>query len=197
MAGETIELDEHRFSPEKAKLKIYEGPELRPDEIGMGRGWGNVTRRGEDVTARILDEARRQSAPTLREEAVRALSERLIARAAGGPVGFGEAIALAADGQPGWRASERLAVAEQAVWELLHTGGLALVRDGAPVPKPSGRRSCSHGTRGARSRDPVSRCSASACRRSGAADSGAHRVRRRQATTSAINWSRSSSEANR
>ncbi len=45
---------ERKWAPERAKLTIYEGPELRPDEIGVGRGWGNVTKYGTDVTGRLL-----------------------------------------------------------------------------------------------------------------------------------------------
>jgi hypothetical protein len=136
IAGEKIQLDEHRFSAEKAKLKIYEGRELRPDEMGFGRGWGNVTRTGADVTDRVLEQAVAQSAPTIREQAIRELKAQLLVRAARAPVSFPEAMALSGDGQVGWRVSERMGVAEQAVWELLHADGLRLTRDGTEVPKP-------------------------------------------------------------
>ena len=52
--GEVVELGERRWTPDKAKLTIFEAPELRTDEIGMGRGWGNVTRQGQEVTERLL-----------------------------------------------------------------------------------------------------------------------------------------------
>jgi catechol 2,3-dioxygenase-like lactoylglutathione lyase family enzyme len=51
---EVVELDSQRFAPERAKLTIYEGPELETADIGMGRGWQSVMRRGEDVTEREL-----------------------------------------------------------------------------------------------------------------------------------------------
>ncbi len=51
-----VELDDRRWSSERAKLTVYEGPELSPDQLGLGRGWANVTRAGEDVTARVLAE---------------------------------------------------------------------------------------------------------------------------------------------
>ena len=52
--GDMVEVDLQKFAPERAKLKIYEGPELQTGDMGMGRGWQNVMRRGEDVTEREL-----------------------------------------------------------------------------------------------------------------------------------------------
>jgi catechol 2,3-dioxygenase-like lactoylglutathione lyase family enzyme len=57
MRRDVVELDGQTFAPERAKLTIYEGPELQTADIGMGRGWQNVTRRGEDVTERELQPA--------------------------------------------------------------------------------------------------------------------------------------------
>jgi hypothetical protein len=132
--GRMLEVDEHKFSPEKARVTVYEGRELRVDEIGMGRGWGNVTRTGEDVTERVLGAAQQALGPATREEAVAELRERLLARAGGaGSLSFPEVLGFADERHPERRASERLALAEQAVWELLHTGGLHLERDGEPV----------------------------------------------------------------
>ena len=37
-------------------------------------------------------------------------------------------LALASEQHPGWRVSDRLALAERAVWELLHHGQLRMVR---------------------------------------------------------------------
>jgi glyoxylase I family protein len=54
---EFVVLDSQQFAPERAKLKIYEGPELRTADLGMGRGWQNVMRSGEDVTERELQVA--------------------------------------------------------------------------------------------------------------------------------------------
>jgi glyoxylase I family protein len=55
--GDMVEVDLQKFAPERAKLKIYEGPELQTGDMGMGRGWQNVMRRGEDVTERELKAA--------------------------------------------------------------------------------------------------------------------------------------------
>jgi hypothetical protein len=125
VAGRPVELHDRRWDPQRARLTIYEGPELRPDEIGLGRGWGNVTRSGTDVTARMLVQARDGlgTGDTLKAA--------IMAGCAAQPLTLGEVVALV--GVEGMRASERLARAEQAVWELLHTGTARLVRGGASV----------------------------------------------------------------
>jgi glyoxylase I family protein len=62
--GNPVELDQQTFAPERAKLAIYEGPELQTVDMGMGRGWQNVVRSGEDVTDRELRAAKSQPAVT-------------------------------------------------------------------------------------------------------------------------------------
>ncbi len=42
-------------------------------------------------------------------------------------------LALALAEYPQWRVSERVALAEQAVWELLYQGGLKLVGPDGPI----------------------------------------------------------------
>jgi hypothetical protein len=125
IAGRAVELDDHRWAPDRAKLAIYEGPALATEEMGMGRGWANVTRSGEDVTARLLAETR---SATETPPALEALKRELLARVAQGQLRLSELPALASRAGPGARASERLALAEQAVWELLHEGRLTLLR---------------------------------------------------------------------
>jgi catechol 2,3-dioxygenase-like lactoylglutathione lyase family enzyme len=61
---EVVELDSQRFAPERANLTIYEGPRLETVDMGMGRGWQNVMRRGEDVTERELQAAAMPSVAT-------------------------------------------------------------------------------------------------------------------------------------
>ena len=51
--GSAIHLQDRRWTSEKAKLTILEGDELRPDEIGMGRGWSNATKGGIPASTRI------------------------------------------------------------------------------------------------------------------------------------------------
>jgi hypothetical protein len=87
-----------------------------------------VTRDGSEVTERLLAEV---AHPT----PVAELKDELIARLADGPLPLTEVVALAGEHYPGARVSERLALCEQAVWELLHASAISLVRDGAPVAR--------------------------------------------------------------
>jgi hypothetical protein len=128
VSGAPVELDDRRWSPERARLTIYEGPELAGDQLGLGRGWANVTRTGQDVTARVLAEA--AQAP-----AVTDFKREVVDRCAAGPLALGVIVELAAERYPQARVSERLALCEQAVWELLHEGAAVLVRAGACVAR--------------------------------------------------------------
>jgi hypothetical protein len=125
-SGTEVELDEHRFSPERARLTIYEGPELGEDQRGLGRGWANATRQGEEVTARLLAEA--AGPPALAE-----FKRALLGSCANAAVTLGRVVELAGERYPQARLSERTALCEQAVWELLHEDAISLLRAGAPV----------------------------------------------------------------
>jgi hypothetical protein len=131
-SGRPLVYADREWEPRKTKVTVYEAPELRPDEIGMGRGWANVTRSGSDVTERLLAELR--SGPD-RPPALGPLKERMLDHLADGPLALADAVGMADDLLDGHRASERLAVAERAVWELLHEGALELLadRDSPPV----------------------------------------------------------------
>jgi hypothetical protein len=128
MSDGGVELDDRRWSSERAKLTIYEGPELPPDQLGLGRGWANVTRAGEDVTAQVLS-ARAQATP------VTELKKEVVDRCAYGPMALGRLVELTGERFPQSRASERLALCEQAGWGLLHEGAVRLVRGGGPVER--------------------------------------------------------------
>jgi hypothetical protein len=130
VAGTAIEMDDRRWAPERAKLAIYEGRALASDELGMGRGWSNAGRSGERVTERLLAETeqRMKTPPALVE-----LKQELLARCGRAGLGLREVVALAESEERALRASESLALAEQAVWELLLAGQLRLLRDGAPL----------------------------------------------------------------
>jgi hypothetical protein len=129
--GAMIDHDERRWSPERTRLKVLEGPAVRPDELGLGRGWGAATKGSEDVTDAVLAQAERGA--RARPE-VEALKEQLMQRA-GEAVGMREVVVLAGIAQPGWRASEQLSVAEQAVWELLHQQRLTILAGGQAVDR--------------------------------------------------------------
>ena len=181
--GAMIDQDERRWAPERTRLKILEGPAVRPDELGLGRGWGAVTKDSEDVTDAVLAQAERGA--RARPE-VEALKEQ-VAQAAGQVLNFGGVAALAGAAHPGWRASEQLSVAEQAVWELLHQERLTMLAGGEPVPREQWQ-------------EVVLRWSTWACRAAGEAREVCRAVRsprRGQATSSEMSTSRSASEANR
>ena len=52
--GEVLDAGERKWSPQVAKIKILEGPELELQELSMGRGWRHAERRSQDVTDRVL-----------------------------------------------------------------------------------------------------------------------------------------------
>ena len=140
LAGESIELDGRGYQPEKAKLKVIEGPELRTDEIGMGRGWANAARAGEDITERLLAEVRAVAAPSAQDALVEEFKAAVLAACAADPAGrlpLREVAALAGAWHPRSRVSEQLALAERAVWELLHHGRVELhaPSEGDAVPR--------------------------------------------------------------
>lgn len=122
-AGRTISYADREWTAGKTRLTIFEGRELGPEEIGLGRGWGNARRHGTDVTARMLSAT---PARGERPKEVDRLKERLLGRLSAGPIPLAGVVALADDLPPGARASHRLGLAELAVWELLHQGAAEL-----------------------------------------------------------------------
>lgn len=122
VGGAIIDHEDRRWAPERSKLRILEGPELRPDELGMGRGWDTATRSGTDVTDAVIARARRGAEARPEVETLKAA----IGEVAGTPLGFQDVMALAAAAHPHWRASQQLELAEQAVWEMLHQGQVVM-----------------------------------------------------------------------
>jgi hypothetical protein len=137
-AGRAVEIDEHEYRPGKAKIKVFEAPELMISELGLGRGWQTVEKLGEDVTDRLLAEvpAAGAAAPSPSADGLSEFKSAVLGASSLEPRALAEIVRLAAVRQPGARASECLALAEQAVWELLHQQKLALYEDddSAPVP---------------------------------------------------------------
>ncbi len=123
VAGRPVLWDDRRWSPDKLKVVIYEGPELALEEIGMGRGWGNVTKRGEDVTERLLAEARRQVETP---PALEALKAAIAERCAGQPLRYQQLLALATEVAGDADANQAVELTARAVWELLRDGQLAV-----------------------------------------------------------------------
>ena len=93
---------------------------------------------------------RRPPTPPRRPSWITASRRSCAARRAAGST-LPDCILLAGSRRFGARVSERLALAEQAVWELLHAGAIALDGDGVGAGRrrrPSGSACCSTGTRG-------------------------------------------------
>ncbi len=138
--GELIELGERKWSPERSRLTVYEGPELRADELSMGRGWPNATRSGVNVTDRVLSAATPQVQGTRAGSAVAGFKDEVLTECGAGRIGIHQVLWLANARYPESRASERLALSEQSVWELLHERRLVMLRpgpmagEGDPIP---------------------------------------------------------------
>jgi hypothetical protein len=56
--GEWIELGERKWNSHQARLTVLDGPRMPVDQLSIGRGWRNATRQGQDVTERLLANAR-------------------------------------------------------------------------------------------------------------------------------------------
>jgi 2-iminobutanoate/2-iminopropanoate deaminase len=53
-ADRPFELGELQWDPRQARLTVFEGSLLPPDQLSMGRGWRTAQREGRDVTAQLL-----------------------------------------------------------------------------------------------------------------------------------------------
>lgn len=124
-SGAAIELQERRWVPRRARLSIYEAPRLEAADMGLGRGWANVTRTGTEVTAARLAGVQ-GAAGELAEE----LKAALVARAQDGPLTAGDAMAVARDRRPGIEDEELAMMSARAIWQLLAEGELVLAVPG-------------------------------------------------------------------
>lgn len=131
IAGEPLDLNEYRWLPDRATLTIYEGPLLEVADMGLGRGWQNVTRQGREVTQEVLIEARDETSelPTADD-----FKDEVAGRAGAGAISVSGLVELAGEWYPQSRVSERIALCERVVWELLHSVPVTLSRRGKPVP---------------------------------------------------------------
>jgi hypothetical protein len=55
-----VELGEHKWSPAEATIKVLEGPAIPLETVSLARGWRQAEKGGEDVTERVLAEAKAQ-----------------------------------------------------------------------------------------------------------------------------------------
>jgi hypothetical protein len=121
-ADEWIEFGERKWNPHQARLTVLEGPQLAVEELAMGRGWRNAQRHSEDVTERVLEQARaRQDAAaavaTSEAEAAGA-DEQLLALLGADPGALLASWRLTAARRPELAPSEALALAEATLRSL-------------------------------------------------------------------------------
>jgi hypothetical protein len=136
VTGASIALQDRRWSAEKAKLTIIDGPELAAGDLGLGRGWGNAVREGHNVTAALIGEAEREVGPSPADE----LKEDIVSAACRSPLPLRAIVELVAVRNPQRRPSELVAVTELAVWELLHHGQLTIFRGEQEVDRDDWQR---------------------------------------------------------
>jgi hypothetical protein len=140
-AGETIELGDRKWNPDRAKLTILEGPEIPISQLTMGRGWPIAQREGENVTARVLAQAEegerqpvgsadRGSPPS--GSLADSIALEVLSLLADGPAAPAEAWRLAAARAPESSAVESLALAERALKSLLRSRLIVLSRTPPP-----------------------------------------------------------------
>jgi hypothetical protein len=127
IADQPISLQDRRWDPGRAKLTIYEARELASEEMGLGRGWGTVSREGENVTERALT-----AAHTRRHEGGfdDDLKAAILARAEEGPLNMTQVLDLAGRIHSDQAADELVRLVAGVVLELLRDGSLELSRPG-------------------------------------------------------------------
>lgn len=62
MADREFSFGGHIWSPRRVRVKIYEGSELKDNQLALGLAWQNVERGSSDVTEDILARAREAAA---------------------------------------------------------------------------------------------------------------------------------------
>jgi hypothetical protein len=155
LSGQEFTYEGHDWVPRKTRVRIFDHPELQTYQLGMGRGWQSVERKGVDVTETILDSARRRYVPAPDQPApaqpapasshpefpdqpaalaahapapVDALKERLIGRLFAGPVSFEDVLAMAVALMPDCTAEAQTSAAQRATLEILRSGSALITR---------------------------------------------------------------------
>jgi len=120
-----IELGERKWNPHQARLTVLEGPHLPVEDLAMGRGWRNAQHHSEDVTERVLAQARASQRPvttaaTASQDPPAAGSPHtnVLPLLGADPDALLQAWRLAAKRRPELSPSESLALAEQTLRSL-------------------------------------------------------------------------------
>jgi hypothetical protein len=149
--GDWIELEGRKWSPDKAKLTVLEGPEIPMDQLTMGRGWRYAERVSKDVTGQMLRAAQEADAraaspasgpagqaPGDQQLLSDSLGLELLGSLAPGPAPLLAAWQLTLARMPERSTGECLALAERAVQALLGSGLIVLAGSAEePVPPES------------------------------------------------------------
>jgi hypothetical protein len=116
-----VEVGERKWSPHQAKLTILEGPQLEVQQLSMGRGWRAAQRQSEDVTERLLAQAKQADDATAGVgDAAPAggFAEQLLPLLGADPAALLQAWRLIAERRPELSPSESLALAEATLTSL-------------------------------------------------------------------------------
>lgn len=145
-----VEIEERKWNPHQAKLRILEGPEIPLGQLTMGRGWRAAERNGTDVTDRVLGAAtaaaraaaqgalqQQQPPPDATLEAD-SLGLELLSLLADGPAPLYYAWRLAAKRFPERSPGECLILAERSVGSLLKGHLVVLLAPAPPGPVDPG-----------------------------------------------------------
>ena len=148
-----VEIEDRKWNPHQAKLRILEGPEIPLSQLTMGRGWRGAERQGTDVTEHVLSAAAeaaragtqvapQQVAPDAALEAD-SLGLELLALLGDGPAPLSQAWRLAGARFPERFPGDSLILAELAVRSLLR--GRLIVLLHAPLPGTRNHGDHEHG----------------------------------------------------
>jgi hypothetical protein len=119
-----IEFGERKWNPHQARLTVLEGPHLAVEELAIGRGWRGAQRHSEDVTERVLEQARARrdaqaaAASTAAAAGTAGADERVLALLGADPGALLASWRLTAERRPELAPSEALALAEATLRSL-------------------------------------------------------------------------------
>ncbi len=123
--GQWIEMGERKWNPHQAKLRVLEAPHLPLEELAMGRGWRNAQHQSEDVTERVVAQAKQAQQPAAAPQTAPApvpaaggLTEQLQPLLGSDPVALLAAWRLSTERRPELAPSESLALAEATLKSL-------------------------------------------------------------------------------
>jgi hypothetical protein len=124
-----IELGDRKWNPHQSKLIVLEGPRIPVEQLSMGRGWPTAQRQGEDVTERVIAQAKQAAQPAQPAQPAVASQAAVTAPAVGqgdqlqallgdDPAALLQAWRLASERRPEMAPSAALALAERTLSSL-------------------------------------------------------------------------------